>query len=530
MTYISTVRNVFLAGLFALPTHAMAEMVSLTSKDQSISLEGELIGLENGAYVVQTAVGEMRIPRELVDCEGEGCPMVLRNPNGFVVSGSNTIGASLMPNLINTFSAAYGLNVFETLDANEQTQTRVYTIQDDDLNPFANVELVSHGSQSGIQDLLDGTADIALTSRRMDPAEVREMANAGLGDASDPSNQYVIGLDGLIITVAQGNPVSALTPAQISAIFSGQIGNWRQVGGPNAPINLYVRNDGSGSAEFFASQFLSQTGTRFANQVFSFESDAALAAAVASDPNGIGFTSFAFQGNTRAIMIQDSCGLTARPTEFSIKSGEYPLTRELYLYASSARFEGGEERTAKIEGFLQFVQSDQAQRAIADTGFVNQTVLSLPVERQGQRMLDAVVEDQSGLTLSRLRDTLAAFSRADRLSTTFRFQSGSSDLNIQAIGDIPRLVDYILSQDMTGKEVLFAGFSDSDGTSSQNRRLSLNRARKVMEMVIESMGGDAGRYQFSAQGFGEFSPIACNTTPENRSMNRRVEVWIRTIR
>ena len=113
----------------------------------------------------------------------------------------------------------------------------------------------------------------------------------------------------------------------------------------------------------------------------------------------------------------------------------------------------------------------------------------------------------------------------DRLSTTFRFRTGSAKLDERGRLDLARLVDY-LEDAPQGTKVTFVGFTDSVGTFEANRRLSLGRAGSVLDEVRSVAGDRLAQVEFASAGFGEVAPSACNETDGGKAINRRVEVWV----
>ena len=129
--------------------------------------------------------------------------------------------------------------------------------------------------------------------------------------------------------------------------------------------------------------------------------------------------------------------------------------------------------------------------------------------------------------MSLMREATAQLSNAERLSTTFRFRSGSSELDNKALQDIGRLASLIERNAAAGRRLLLIGFADSYGPFEENRRLSLVRARTVRSAIQAVSGRDLSKDELQTLGFSEIMPVACNDTDRGRALNRRVEVWLR---
>lgn len=117
---------------------------------------------------------------------------------------------------------------------------------------------------------------------------------------------------------------------------------------------------------------------------------------------------------------------------------------------------------------------------------------------------------------------------AERLSTTLRFETSSSRLDVRAETDVIRLLDQLAIKDFSAREIMIVGFTDSVGSAGVNANLGKKRADQVLARVRElAPEGLLDNLTFTTVGRGEVSPIACNDTTHGRFLNRRVEIWIR---
>jgi len=115
---------------------------------------------------------------------------------------------------------------------------------------------------------------------------------------------------------------------------------------------------------------------------------------------------------------------------------------------------------------------------------------------------------------------------AERLSPTFRFAGGATELDTQSRAAIGRLVTAIEAGLFDGRTLLFVGFSDSAGSAQVNMRLAQNRAEAVLEAVRAATDSADARVTLRAEAFGEALPMACEDTDWGSAVNRRVEVWV----
>ncbi len=121
-------------------------------------------------------------------------------------------------------------------------------------------------------------------------------------------------------------------------------------------------------------------------------------------------------------------------------------------------------------------------------------------------------------------EMLTKMENYDRLSTTFRFRTGSSNLDERGRLDMLRLIAH-LEDAPAGTTVTFVGFTDDVGPFEANRQLAIQRADAVMDEINAAAGDRLGNVQMAIAGYGEVAPSACNISDRGRGINRRVEVW-----
>lgn len=213
------------------------------------------------------------------------------------------------------------------------------------------------------------------------------------------------------------------------------------------------------------------------------------------------------------------CGYPAVPTVETLKTEDYPLTSPLFAYLPSRRL------PKPARAFLAYVQSPQADLIVRRAGFVDQRLETIPLDRQGLRFANAVREAGDGVGLADLKAMVNRLAGAERLTVTFRFEEGSSELDAQSRSNLQLLGEAIRRGEFSGRSILFAGFSDGIGDAAQNRRLSERRAEAVREAVFGSAA--LGDVAVEVAGFGEALPMACDDVAWGQGINRRVEVWVR---
>jgi phosphate transport system substrate-binding protein len=169
-------------------------------------------------------------------------------------------------------------------------------------------------------------------------------------------------LDGLSVYVNASNPVKELTLEQLELIFTGRIRNWKDVGGPDAPITVYSRENSSGTYEFFKEHVLK--GKDFLASAQTMPGTAAVLQAVAKDKNGIGYGGAAYGAGAKHLSIKkDDSAPAVEPTEESVVKGTYPIWRYLYVYLNPALDKGA------ISAYLTWIRSEEGQKLVKDVGY-----------------------------------------------------------------------------------------------------------------------------------------------------------------
>ena len=505
---------------FALPSNASAEEVTLKSPDGSVNMTGELIGIENGAYILESSLGNLRISSDNVSCFGTGCPETEKPSESLRIFGSEVVAEGLMPVLLSGYSGFH--------DAAEETETgrgpyEVITTLTGDQgfgDTLASFTVRASFVGDGFANLISETATIGVSSRRIAPSEARILRSAGAGSMIDPSNEHILATDSLVVILHPNNPVRELTIDQLRRIYSGEISNWVEVGGLDANIQVVQTLEAVRDASIFNQRLFGERqrgAPAFPRQVGD---DAAVANIVNSDPNSIGVVSFAFQRGAKPATLVSECGIRMVPDAFSARTEEYAMQRFLYAYTRQDTID------QPAQDFLSFATSSDADQIVRKSGFID-----LGVSRRAQfldspraKQLLESTDDQFEANF--MQQLLSQMPDYDRLSTTFRFRTGSQRLTPRGEVNLTRLIDYLQNQP-AGTEILIVGFTDSVGAFTSNMELAEERAERVLQELQSTANGALAEIKMDAIGYGEIAPTACNTTDDGRAINRRVEVWIR---
>lgn len=207
------------------------------------------------------------------------------------------------------------------------------------------------GSSAGIEAAINGTADIASSSRDLTAQE----STSGLVPT-------VIAHDGIAVIVNEDNPVDNVSLDELRAIYSGKITNWSQLGGPDLVIQLVNRDEASGTREAFRTIVM---GTA------SFDGAAAVLPGtgqvrdvVSRTPGAIGYISIGFVTSdyaTTKVKPLSVDGISAN--EQTVEAGTYPISRDLYFFTKGAP-------SGSAASFIAFVTSEEMAQTIRDAGYI----------------------------------------------------------------------------------------------------------------------------------------------------------------
>jgi phosphate transport system substrate-binding protein len=222
-------------------------------------------------------------------------------------------------------------------------------------NPGTKLQVTGGGSGTGIAALINGTTDIATASRPMKDAE-KEKLRARF---NTPGTEIAVAKDGVAFYVSEANPVNALTEEQLRKIFLGDVTNWKDVGGKDAPIVLYSRENSSGTYVFVKDTLLK--GDDYAASAQTLPGTAAVVNAVSKEPNGIGYGGGAYAKGVKELKVKVG-NEEIPPSQEAVKSGKYPLARDLYFYTRT-------KPAGEAKAFVDYALSSEGQQVVSKVGY-----------------------------------------------------------------------------------------------------------------------------------------------------------------
>jgi phosphate transport system substrate-binding protein len=233
------------------------------------------------------------------------------------------------------------------------------------LHPEVNVSVTGGGSGTGIAALVNGTVDIANASRIIKTEELENAKKQNLHPM-----EFVVARDAIAVVVHPSNPINQLTLEQISAIYSGQIDNWSELGGEHRPIVRLSRETNSGTHVYFLETVIrlgkKDDKTLFSTDTLLMQSSEGIIVEVSQNPNAIGYDGLGYvTKDMKVLAIATTAeGPFVLPSAATVNDGSYPIARDLYMYTP-------DEPTGAVKEYLDWVRlSAEAQAIVSQLGFV----------------------------------------------------------------------------------------------------------------------------------------------------------------
>jgi phosphate transport system substrate-binding protein len=223
-------------------------------------------------------------------------------------------------------------------------------------NPATSIQVTGGGSGTGITALINGTTDIANSSRPMKQTEIEKLK----ARYNTLGVKISCAKDGITIFLNAANKVEELSLKQLSDIYQGKIKNWKELGGNDAEIRLYGRENSSGTYVYFLEEVVNGD---YAASVQTLPGTAAVVNAVKKDVNGIGYGGAAYAEGVKHAKVKKDAGSPAlAPTAETIGNGTYPISRYLYMYLRS-------KPTGEMKKYIDWILSTEGQMVVTEVGY-----------------------------------------------------------------------------------------------------------------------------------------------------------------
>ena len=243
-----------------------------------------------------------------------------------VIKGSDTLGAKLVPQLAEQFKAQH---------------------------PGTTFDIAAEGSTTGIAAIIDGTAQIGMSSRRAKTAEVGTASAKGIN-----MKPTIVAYDGIAVIVNSGNPIKGLTKKQVEQVFTGDVADWSAIGGTAGKISVYTRNTSSGTYSDFKE--LAMKKRDYAPGSQKMAGNEQIASEVGKNANGVGYVGLAYT-KAGGIKVMSIDGVL--PSVQTVHAKTYPYARPTFYYTNG-------EASGLAKEFLDFTISKAGQKIVAQVGFV----------------------------------------------------------------------------------------------------------------------------------------------------------------
>ena len=492
--------------------------IRLSSPDGSIELVGELVEVTETEYVVDTVMGRLTVRSEFVTCEGAACPSTLVQSDRIGITVAGPVTADLIATILDEYSSSKDFSVSQQVGDNDMRQFLIGNTSGEEV---AKVDVVQTDIGGALQSLLAGQTAMALTWNRITPEMLSKVLNLPVENINEILNENVIGLDAVSLTVNPNNVADVVGIEAMRDILVGNVQNWSQLGGTDAPIQIHLLSTNTELHEQLILRGLSDPALQ--DRAVMHANPASLKAALAADRNALGITYRSQADDMKTLNLVAACNIFADSSDFSIQTEEYPLTLRLYEYT----LKGG-LLADFVRNVDQFLDTDFGQAAIAKRGLVTQELQIKPMQVQGARVISSVLAGGGDSSWARVtRNYFDEASNARRISTALRFVVGSAILDAKANEDVERITEIVRANEYAGYQVLVFGFSDSTGGFNANIALSQKRAEAVAEILRARSRGYLEDGSVRSFGMGPIAPIGCNASAEGRELNRRVEIWLR---
>lgn len=245
-----------------------------------------------------------------------------------VIKGSDTLGAKMVPQIAEAFKAKMAKHGVEVA-----------------------FEIAAEGSSTGVASVIDGTAEVGMSSRDPKDKEVAKAKAKGVD-----MKTVTVAKDGIAIIVNESNPIDSISIDEIELIFSGDVTDWSGITAQTGAISAYTRNTSSGTYAVF--QKMGMNSRDYGVDTQKMAGNEQIAAEVAKNPNGIGYVGLAYI-NTPGVKVIPVNGA-------SPDSADYPLARPLYYLINK-----GEALSSIANDFIGFSMSPEGQEIVNRVHFLS---------------------------------------------------------------------------------------------------------------------------------------------------------------
>jgi phosphate transport system substrate-binding protein len=486
-------------ALFTFAQTAWAGEVTLKSTSSSVELIGQLKSFENGVYVIETDLGELEVDARTVTCTGASCPVIESLASEITVAGDPSLINRLLVPLLESYSFSLDAEIETTLGADTPSNLKIIA---KDGQEFANIAIQQEAVSSAKNTLIIKTGVFDSTS-----------------DTNGKTRVIPLAADALVAITSDFNAVKSISQNALRRVLAGTTTNWKDLGGPDAGINLYLPKQSSGMVKVAETMGYDLSS---AGNATRFDTPEELSKAAANDPYGLGITNYANIRTAKALPIIGNCGAVARSTAFNISSGSYPAAFYYYLEADL------ESLPIFAREFISYLGDATARTMIDRQGFTSLSVFENGLENQGNRIVYGLLSTAKTVPADQFRTMLETLNGARQLSAVFRSDASNADLSPRSSAALDGLISELLLGRFADQTLIVAGFTGAKGNADENTDKSKLAAQRIADYIKQAdSSGLLADLQIEVQGFGEASPLACEETSQGIAINNRVEIWVK---
>lgn len=489
---------------FVWVVEAAAQDVTFRSENDAVTVTGRFVSFDGENVSVASDAGFLTFRAEGMDCEGVNCPDLDNYVANFRLTGAARMGDLLLPALVDVYARDNGWKARENVQG--------FQLLRSDGTVALEISITIEPQDQAFATFVNHEADALMSMRELRDNELSSASDAGLGPLNLARHARILALDALVPVVSATSEVRSISMADLTAELAGTGGQFE----------VHLQSDSEGQIQGFEDRFMRPFGLRMSSDNISHEDRLALLGAVAQGDNGLSLVPYGATQNTQPLALDGPCGLQAEARFLTLKTEDYPLTFPMFIYLPQRL------QHPQVSDFLDWLRSPSAQLVIRRAGFVDLAAVPIPLSDQGDRLANAIANAGTEVPLVELQRMVRVLSPRVRMSSTFRFEPGSTRLDGQSRSNVMQLAQAIRDGRFGGRELMLVGFSDGRGPAEANRDLSSARAEAVLRDLNRALGGSfPENVQIETEAFGEALPMACDDTIWGQQTNRRVELWVR---
>ena len=495
----------YFAAHFICIASVAAQDVTFRSADNAIEVSGRFVAFDGQLLTVEADNGLVSFRADGLTCDGAACPDLNNFTPQFRLIGAQKMADRLMPALIDVYVRDKGWRLNEDVDG--------FEIRRSDGTPVLRILVDVESADVAFEEFVNHNADALLSMRELRRTEIDEAFRAGLGRLSLARQGRILALDALVPITSPSSDLTSLSLGDLSQALAG-LGSF----------DVHLPVDSDGQLQGFEDRFMRPFGLEMVEPSTRHDGMRELLDAVESTRSSLSLVPFGQARNSQQLKLSGPCSLESEARFLTMKTEDYPLTFPMFLYLPQRTLHPA------VTEFLDWLRSPSAQLVIRRSGFVDLAAVPIALSDQGDRLANAITNAGEEISLAELQRMIRILSPRVRMSSTFRFEPGSTRLDGQSRSNVMQLAQAIRNGRFGNRELMFVGFSDGRGPALANRDLSAARAEAVRRDVERALAGVIpSNTSIETEAFGEALPMACDDTIWGQQTNRRVELWVREL-